>query len=516
MLNHALRGLVGPIALGAISLSLLASACGESDDDSSGAGPRGGSAGGGAKGGSSGKAGKAGSAGRGSGGASGSAGMPSPGAGGSSAAGSGGSSAAGRGGSSIGSSGETGAAGDSTGGVGGSATGGTGGTQDAGVGGNAGAGEGGRGGEGGQGGDGEVGVFRPERRDPTPERIAGLSVAPGFVINAFATGLGNPRMLATYAGHVYVTRPETGDVLQLTDTNADGVADTVVTVAQGLANVHGIAFDNDLVYLATIDQVLHADVLPDGTFFDFHSIIDALPDGGEHYRRTVGIGPDSLLYVSVGSTCNACAEPDPEHATILRAALDGSAREVFAAGLRNTMGFGWHPVTGELWGMDHGSDLRGDDVPPDELNRLEQGNDYGWPYCYGNRQVDPLIGDPVGTTQALYCETTAPSVLDVQAHSAPIGLTFYSGTTFPSGYQDDAFVAFHGSWNRSEPVGYRVARLRFEAGSPVAFEDFVSGFLIEGGAAYFGRPAGVATGPDGSLLFTDDVNGVLYRVAVAP
>jgi glucose/arabinose dehydrogenase len=201
---------------------------------------------------------------------------------------------------------------------------------------------------------------------------------------------------------------------------------------------------------------------------------------------------------------------------MLRAGLDGSTRTVFARGLRNTIGFDWHPETGTLWGMDHGSDFRGDDLPPEELNRIVSGGNYGWPYCYGEREIDPIIQDPPGTTKEAYCAATLPSVLENQAHEAPIGMVFYDGTAFGAEYSGDAFVALHGSWNRFPPTGFEVVRIRFDAGEPVAIEDFVSGFLIEGGNAQFGRPAGITVAPDGALIFSDDANGMIYRVAPVP
>jgi glucose/arabinose dehydrogenase len=276
--------------------------------------------------------------------------------------------------------------------------------------------------------------------------------------------------------------------------------------------VHGIVFRGAQVYLATPNQVLRASVDEEGDFGAPDVIIDDLPDGGQHPLRTLAISPDDRLFISVGSTCDACADSNPENATLLVAALDGSTRSIFATGLRNTIGFGWHPVTNELWGMDHGSDWRGNDTPPEELNAITQGTDYGWPYCYGDRIVDPVIQDPPEGTKAAYCAGTTGPVLSTQAHNAPIGLTFYAGTGFPSDYRDDAFIAMHGSWNRLPPTGYKIVRLVFENGIPQRFEDFVTGFLIEDGAATFGRPAGIAIAPDGSLLFSDDTSGAIYRV----
>jgi glucose/arabinose dehydrogenase len=419
--------------------------------------------------------------------------------------------------------GDGGAAGGGTGGVAGrggsSGSGGVAGK--AGAGGTAGLGQGGEAGSAGAGGEspgagGERAVFRPELRPFSDARFAGLEVADGFEINVYARDVGQARMLAVHGDHVYLTRPMQGDVMRFVDGDGDGVAESSATVATDLPNVHGIAFDGDTVYLATDKSVFRASVTPEGDFDGLGDIIDDLPDGGQHPRRTLGVGPDSALYISVGSSCDACAETNPEHATILRATLDGATRSVFAEGLRNTIGFGWHPETGELWGMDHGSDFRGSDLPPEELNRIASGEDYGWPYCFGDRRVDPVIDDPPGTTKEDYCSMTAPSVLENQAHGAPIGMVFYDALSFPEEYRGDAFIALHGSWNRFPATGYKVARIRFDAGEPVAFEDFVSGFLIEDGEAQFGRPAGIAVAPDGSLLFSDDDNGMIYRVAPLP
>ena len=254
--------------------------------------------------------------------------------------------------------------------------------------------------------------------------------------------------------------------------------------------------------------------MEDGTFGELQTIVDDLPEGDQHGRHTIHFGDDGLLYVSIGSSCNACAETDPENATLLRMNPDGSGREIFAAGLRNTIGWAWSPETGELWGMDHGSDWRGDEQPPEELNLLQADHNYGWPYCFGDQEVDKFLSyPPVGATPDQYCANTEAPVLTYDAHSAPIAMVFYDGAQFPEEYANDAFVAMRGSWNRSEPVGYKVVRIHFENGQPTEFEDFVSGWLLDGGSGQFGRVAGLAVAPDGSLLVTDDSNGVIYRVS---
>src|SRR5262245_10864475 len=354
--------------------------------------------------------------------------------------------------------------------------------------------------------------FRPVRRDATDERIHQLKLPAGFTLDVFARDLGDPRMLAIADdGTAYVSRPDQGDVLALG--NGDGRSDGPRTALSGLENAHGLALAGNRLYVAGVRKVVVADVLADGQLGPWRTIVDNLPSGGQHGRRTIGMGPDGLLYVSVGSSCNACDETDREHATLLRIRIDGIERTVFARGLRNTIGFAWHPVTNELWGMDHGSDWRGDDQPPEELNRITARGDYGWPLCFGNRQPDPFFVSRAITDKEAHCRTTQPPVLTYQAHSAPIAMVFYAGRQFPRDYRNDAFVAMHGSWNRSPATGYKVVRIRFDHGRPVRFEDFLTGFLIEDGKAHFGRPAGLAVTRDGALLVSDDTNGVVYRVA---
>jgi glucose/arabinose dehydrogenase len=364
-------------------------------------------------------------------------------------------------------------------------------------------------------------IVRPAQVEPTDDRVRQhVKVPAGFRLSKFADGLGNARMLAVHpeTGGVYVTRREEGDVLLLRDADNDGRAEEKKTLARR-PGMHGIAFHDGKVYLATVRDVFVADVKPDGTFGDLRQIISDLPDGGQHPNRTLAVGPDQMLYVSVGSSSNSADEPNPEHATILRCTLDGKNRSVYASGLRNTIGFGWHPTTKQLWGMDHGIDWLGDDEQKEELNLVEESKDYGWPFVFADGKVNPQREPPPGkTTEQLKRESTN-AVLLYTAHAAPMQMAFCTGDALGADHRGDAFVAMRGSWNRSPPSGYEVARIDFDdGGKPLKIEPFVTGWLVDDGGgkwSHLGRLAGCAFAIDGSLLVSDDANGVIYRITPA-
>lgn len=359
-------------------------------------------------------------------------------------------------------------------------------------------------------------VVEPEALEPTDARIADLKVPAGFEITRFASGLENPRMLAVADdGTVYVTRRSVGDVVMLRDTDGDGTADERREVAHR-PNVHGIAIDDSTMYLAAVTDVYASEINEDGTLGELRRIIDDLPDGGQHPNRTLAIGPDGKLYITVGSTCNACDETNQENATILRAEPDGSSRTIFASGLRNTIGFGWHPETGVLYGMDHGTDWLGDDEHREELNRIEQGKLYGWPHVYEDGKPSPRGQPPGDISHEQWAEMSEGSILAYTPHAAPMQMVFYTGAQFPEEYWGDAFVSMRGSWNRMPPSGYEIVRIRFEDGEPREFEPFLTGFLVETGDGkwgHLGRLAGLAQTRDGALLVSDDQNGVIYRIS---
>jgi glucose/arabinose dehydrogenase len=355
-------------------------------------------------------------------------------------------------------------------------------------------------------------IFKPARVDATDARVKQLKVPAGFQITKFAENLNKPRMIAvSNDGVVYVTDRDKGTVTMLRDSNKDGKANEQKVVATK-EHMHGIVIKDNKMWLATNTELYTTTINKDGTLAELKLETDDLPDGGQHPNRTLRIGQDNKLYISIGSTCNSCEEPNEEHATILQADLNGKNRKVYAKGLRNTLGFDWHPQTGEMFGMDHGIDWLGDDEQREELNKIEEGADYGWPYIYGEGKHNP-IDQPKDMSYEEYKKKTKYPLLTYTAHSSGLDMIFYRGNQFPKEYTGDAFVAFHGSWNRSKPAGYKVSRIRFENGQPKEFVDFVTGFLVDDNKAQFGRVVGLATLPDGSLLVTDDSNGVVYRVA---
>jgi glucose/arabinose dehydrogenase len=359
-------------------------------------------------------------------------------------------------------------------------------------------------------------IFKPALAPATDENVQQLNVPDGFTVHKFAEELGKPRILAvSIAGHVYASDREAGIVMLLQDTDGDGVADRNETVAN-IMQAHGLTIHENKMYIAAVKEVYAADMNTDGTLGSPQLLIDDLPDGGQHPNRTIAFGPDGMMYISVGSTCNSCPESNPENATLLQVNPDNLTRKVYASGLRNTIGFGWHPGTNEMWGMDHGIDWLGDNEQVEELNKIEQGSVYGWPYIYGDGNYNPGDRPQGDTTYQQYLEKTTLPVLGYQAHAAPMALAFYTGAQFPDEYQHDAFIAMRGSWNRSAPVGYKVVRLHFEEGQPTQFEDFLTGFLVNDNRAHFGRLVGVAVHTDGSLLVSDDTNGVIYRIAYQP
>ncbi|MDQ7948403.1 MAG: PQQ-dependent sugar dehydrogenase [Pedobacter sp.] len=360
-----------------------------------------------------------------------------------------------------------------------------------------------------------VSTFYPQHEDYRPSLMARLKVPAGFKVEAIASGLGKPRMMAlTDKGGLYVTRRDVGDVILLQDKDGDGKMESLTTVWANFLGVHGIAIQDGYLYLANSTDLRRGKINNDGTLTDTMTLVKDLPEGAQHDNRVLNFGPDGMLYISVGSSCNDCGETNKEHATILRFSKDFSSRKIFARGLRNTIGFDWNPMTREMWGCDNGTDWRSDEFPPEELNRIIEDQDYGWPRVFAKQQVDQTREDPIGATKEAYAKTTVPSVMEFPAHSAPIDFRFLgSAKDLPKDYQDDALVCWHGSWNRSRPEGYKVQRIKFENGQPIGMEDFFSGFLSPDGKTRFGRPAGLAVSAKGTIYISDDESGVIYAVS---
>jgi glucose/arabinose dehydrogenase len=325
----------------------------------------------------------------------------------------------------------------------------------------------------------------------------------------FAAGLGKARFMAwSPEGDLLITEmaPSDGKVSILPDRDRDGVADERIIFARGLRNPHGLAFRDGFLYVAEEHRVVRlrwqggqpATELPE-------VVVPDIPVGG-HSTRTIGFGPDGKLYLAIGSSCNVCDERDARRAAIMQYNADGSSGRVYAQGLRNAVGFVWRPGSDELWATNNGSDGLGDDFPPETLNLVRDGDDFGWPYCHNGQRRDEQFGR-LGS-----CDRVTRPAIEVQAHSAPLGLAFYTGGAFPADYGGDLLVAFHGSWNRTTPTGYKVIRARFANGQPTGqTEDFITGWLDAAGK-HWGRPVDISVGPDSSLYISDDYQGVVYRV----
>ncbi len=338
----------------------------------------------------------------------------------------------------------------------------------------------------------------------------GLTLPPGFEANIFAEGLSNPRFIAFGPdGRLYVADRGNGRIVALPDADGDGLADGEVVLAEDLDQPHSLVYHEGSWYVGVPGGVVRlADTDGDGAADERETVVD-LPPSGQHRTRTVEFLPDGRMVVSVGSTCNVCEEEDPRRAAVV--VYDGPAgggEQIFASGLRNAVGLAIHPETGELWATNNGRDLMGDDLPPETVYIVEEGGDYGWPRCHSGDVIDPEFGGPDA------CRDVVQPVVQMQAHSAPLGLAFYTGRQFPSEYWGDLFIAFHGSWNRTVPTGYSVVRLPLQGGNEALgpVEEFAGGWLDLENNNASGRPVGLAVGPDGALYVSDDKGGFIYRI----
>jgi glucose/arabinose dehydrogenase len=339
--------------------------------------------------------------------------------------------------------------------------------------------------------------------------MSDITLPPGFRIGVYAASVPNARQLALGPpGVVFAGSLGEGKVYAVVDRDGDHRAEEVHVLARGLNMPSGLAYRDGTLYVAAVNRLLR---FP-GVARDFKNppkaelVSDAFPSDRHHGWKFIAFGPDGRLYVPVGAPCNVCEPPTPLHATITRIDPAGGTPEVVARGVRNSVGFDFHPDTGELWFTDNGRDWMGDDQPPDELNRLARpGTHFGFPHCHGDGIVDPEHNAGKGCG-----EFTAP-VRVLGPHVAALGMRFYTGRMFPAPYRHGIFVAEHGSWNRSRPIGYRVTFLGLEGGRATSYEPFASGWLKGSTAA--GRPADVLVMPDGALLVSDDKAGRIYRIS---
>jgi glucose/arabinose dehydrogenase len=335
--------------------------------------------------------------------------------------------------------------------------------------------------------------------------VSTLRLPPGFGIEVWAEGVTNARSLARGArGTLFVGTRSAGNVYAVTD---QGGTRRVVTIARGLTMPNGVAFHDGALYVGELTRVLRYDDIESRLGSPPEPVVVAqLPPERHHGWRYIAFGPDGKLYVSIGAPCNVCDRDGEGYGQILRMNPDGSAREVVARGVRNSVGFAWHPRTRQLWFTDNGRDMLGDDVPPCELNRLTRaGQHFGFPFCHAGDLADPEFGS------AGRCGDAVPPVLKLGPHVAPLGMRFYEGRQFPADMRGSLFIAEHGSWNRSEKIGYRVMRVRLDGERAVGYEEFAGGWLRPDGSVT-GRPVDLLVLDDGSMLVSDDVAGVVYRI----
>jgi glucose/arabinose dehydrogenase len=338
-----------------------------------------------------------------------------------------------------------------------------------------------------------------------------IKLPAGFKIGVFAEDVDNARSLClSPGGTLFVSTRDKGNVYALRDTNGDYVADEKFTLATGLNMPNGVAFKNGSLYVAEISRILRFDNIENQLNNPPKPVVvfDKYPTDEHHGWKYIAFGPDGKLYVPVGAPCNICEPENPIYCSITRLDVDNPREpEIVQRGIRNTVGFTWHPTTKELWFTDNGRDWLGDDMPACELNHApKEGMNFGYPYCHQGDLSDPKFG-----AKRSCSDFTAP-VQNLGAHVAPLGLEIYAGKNFPAAYQNQVFIAEHGSWNRSKKSGYQVTLVKLDAnGKSIGYEPFASGWLIEGDSVW-GRPVDLEHLPDGSLLVSDDHGDAIYRI----
>jgi glucose/arabinose dehydrogenase len=348
---------------------------------------------------------------------------------------------------------------------------------------------------------------------PNPSNILEkLELPEGFKAEVFSDQVPKARQLAMGEnGVIYAGSREEGKVYAITDEDKDYEADTVYTIAKDLRMPSGIAYRNSSLYVAAVSTIYRYDDIGSNLSSPPDPVIitDSYPADGHHGWKFIDFGPDGKLYVPVGAPCNICKPDDQIFATITRINPDGSGREIIAEGVRNSVGFDWHPQTGDLWFTDNGRDWMGDNRPPCELNHLsEKGQHFGYPYKHGHELWDPDFGDK---GKAMDQDFSDPARA-LGPHAAPLGMIFYTGNMFPETYRNQILIAEHGSWNRTEKIGYRITKVTLKNGEPTSYEPFIEGWLQDNESVW-GRPVDLLQLPDGSILISDDHSGIIYRIS---
>jgi len=340
----------------------------------------------------------------------------------------------------------------------------------------------------------------------------------GFKIEIYASDVENARsMTVSPSGTVFVGNRKSDNVFALIDENKDGKVDKKYLITDKLKNMpNGVAFHEGDLYVAEVNKIwVFKDIenklklIDENGFYPEDPILitDDFPSDKHHGWKYIAIGPDNKLYVPVGAPCNICESRDEIYSTITRMDLDGSNREIYVRGVRNTVGFTWNKETGEMWFTDNGRDMLGDNYPPCELNKVTKPDQhYGYPYCHGGDISDPEFGSKYA------CEDFIKPMQNLGPHVAPLGLKFYDGDMFPEEYKGDIFIAEHGSWNRTKKIGYRITRVKIKDNKSVGYEPFISGWLEKDINDAWGRPVDVVILEDGSMLISDDYANVIYRV----
>jgi glucose/arabinose dehydrogenase len=346
----------------------------------------------------------------------------------------------------------------------------------------------------------------------TDKVLENVRLPTGFKLEVYSDQVPGARSMALgQRGTLFVgTRARGGKVYAVTGTPGAAGTPAVHIIASSLNTPNGVAFRDGALYVAEINRLLRFDDIENALDNPPQPKVvrDDLPKDGHHGWRYIAFGPDGKLYFPIGAPCNVCNEP--KYGVITRMNADGSGQEVFARGIRNTVGFTWHPVTKQLWFTDNGRDWLGDDAPPCELNVAPRaGLDFGFPYCHGTGIKDP----DAQLAKLGECSKMTPPVQPLGAHVAPLGLKFYTANKFPEAYRGDVFIAEHGSWNRKEKSGYRITRVKLDGNKAVKYEPFATGF--NRGDDVFGRPVDLLMLEDGSMLVSDDTSDAIYRITYA-